>query len=434
MRIALWGFGDYGKALYATVNQSYRDLYQVVAVFDRAHETMADAPVDGVRVENPDALLGRFQEGAFESVLIGTLGTHVYLEMAEKLKAWGIPVVHLADCAELVAAEDFDSCIEAEIQLDDEGYCLAECLGIDCFVDRHGTQELLVFHDGRGRVVRNMWDDSDLANDPGLLNFAMRVDAEPIARVDLEGAYCAAARFWGKNYWHFTFQHLDQIAVMERAGFTGVYLLPQTPFSRELVELAGISVNRVLWTSDMQEGVAYRFEKVLFVYPDNYSFRGNVSASPLLRVASRIESNAVDGMDIDGYPKKLFVKRVGTRQLEGVQKSLDEHGFVTIVPDNLTVSEQIRFFHAANIVLAPHGANSTNSIYMRPGSVFIETFGRAWGFPMCVEALLAKGVRYLSVVEDLNRSDQNADRNANYRVSNTLLEMAISNAVRLAED
>ena len=433
MKIALWGYGDYGKELLTAISQSYSELYQVTAVFDRAYGNKPGAYADGIPVESPDLLRERFREGLFSAVLLGTLGPQICVEMTSQLELWGIPTVRLAGCADLVAAHDLSCCVNAGFQVQDRGYRLEKCRALYCFVDRHGTQEIPVFYDGCGRVVRDMWDDSDLAIDPGILNFTMRVDIEPETAVALEGTYCAVARFWGRNYWHFTFQHLDQIAVMERAGYEGLYVLPDVPFAHELVALSGLSSHRVFWTSEMQDGVAYRFETVLFVHQDGFKYRGDICAVPLMRIATQIEERAVNGMDVGSYPKRLFVKRIGTRRLLGAQALLDKYGFTTMVPEKLTVQEQIRYFHAADIVLTPHGANSTNSIYMRPSSVFIEAISRSWGFPMCIEALLEKGVHYLSVMGGNGPLDPDANPYADYRINCAVLEMSIRDAISLSE-
>lgn len=432
-RIALWGYGDYGKELHRAIGRSYGDSYQLTMIFDRIYGKGLGMIADGVPVESPNALRERFREGAFSAVLIGTLGPHVCAEMTSQLESWGIPIVRLAGCADLVSAEDLCGCANTGFQVQDRGYHLERCQALYCFVDRHGTQELPVFYDGRGHVIRDMWDDSDLAIDPGILNFMVRVDIEPEAAVALGGTYCAVARFWGRNYWHFTFQHLDQIAVMECAGYKGLYVLPDVPFAHELVELSGLTSDRVFWTSEMQDGVVYRFETVLFLHQDDFKYRGDTNAVPLMRIATQIEERAVNGIDIDSYPKRLFVKRIGTRKLEGAQALLDRYGFVTVVPEELTVREQIRFFHAADIVLTPHGANSTNCIYMQPGSVFIEAFSPSWGSPMCVEALLGKGVHYLPVeARYIPEEDRDADPYADFLVDPTVLEMAIRNAMSLS--
>ena len=433
MKIALWGYGEYGKKLFSTISKSYGESYQVTVIFDRAYDGELEATVGGIPAESPNVLHERFQEGLFSAVILGTLSPHVCNEMTSRLESWGIPVVRLASGVNLVTAEDLNGCIDTSFQLRDKGYRLEKCQALYCFVERHGTQELPVFHDGRGHVVRDMWDDSDLSMDPGMFNFTMRVDIEPETAIALAGTYCAVARFWGKNYWHFTFQQLDQIAVMENAGYMGLYVLPDTPFVHELIELSGLSPNRIFWTSEMLDGVAYCFETVLFLHQDDFKYRRGVSAIPLMRMAAQIEERAISGMNDDSYPKRLFVKRIGTRKLKGAQALLDKYGFTTMVPEELTLQEQMRFFHAADVVLTPHGANVTNGIYMQPGSVLIEAFSRSWGFPMCVEALLEKGVHYLSVMAGYGPSGLDANPNADYYVDYSVLDMAIRNAISLSE-
>ena len=68
-------------------------------------------------------------------------------------------------------------------------------------------------------------------------------------------------------------------------------------------------------------------------------------------------------------------------------------------PEELPVTEQMNDFRSADVVLCPHGANTTNSLYMRAGSPLNETFGKTWFCPCCVETAACSGVRYFPVTK-----------------------------------
>ena len=78
------------------------------------------------------------------------------------------------------------------------------------------------------------------------------------------------------------------------------------------------------------------------------------------------------------YPRYIYVKRIGYRKLINGDRFTEKYGFTTIIPEELSVEEQMNYFHNANIVLCPHGANSTNCLYMHEGSAFVEIFSERW--------------------------------------------------------
>ncbi|MBQ6395085.1 MAG: glycosyltransferase family 61 protein, partial [Atopobiaceae bacterium] len=126
-------------------------------------------------------------------------------------------------------------------------------------------------------------------------------------------------------------------------------------------------------------------------------------------------------------------KRIGTRKRLGVDDVVEEFGFTTMIPEELSVVEQIRHFMCADIVLYPHGANSTNSLYMHPGSVFIEAFSKRWALPICVHTLALKDVDFFPLVETPIAKPVEPSVLADFHVDNTILRMMIRSAIKLAE-
>ncbi|HKC29019.1 MAG TPA: glycosyltransferase family 61 protein, partial [Jatrophihabitans sp.] len=53
---------------------------------------------------------------------------------------------------------------------------------------------------------------------------------------------------------------------------------------------------------------------------------------------------------------------------------LDDRGFVSVDPGQLSVKEQIRAFGTASVIVAPHGAALANLIFARPGAAVVELF------------------------------------------------------------
>lgn len=83
---------------------------------------------------------------------------------------------------------------------------------------------------------------------------------------------------------------------------------------------------------------------------------------------------------VEGRPRgkaRIYVARGAvprrrvTNELE-VEKLLTSHGFTSVNPGVMTIDEQIELFSDAAIVVGPHGAGLTNSIFMAPGGALVE--------------------------------------------------------------
>ena len=59
-------------------------------------------------------------------------------------------------------------------------------------------------------------------------------------------------------------------------------------------------------------------------------------------------------------------------------KNISEIELVITQP-NLSVSDQIKLFHSADIVIGPHGANLANTIWMLPSSTVLELHSYHYG-------------------------------------------------------
>lgn len=228
------------------------------------------------------------------------------------------------------------------------------------------------------------------------------------------------------NYWHFTFHCLDKIINLEESGFDGKYLIFDDSYVKELMKLLGISRDRII---PVHRNELYKVSK-LYVIDD--FFKTDYKA--LQKVKEKILSN-IDLSDLKKYPKRLFVRRIEPykRVVENeaeVIELLKRYGFETIFPDNYSVEEQIKYFFAADIVAAPHGANSTNALYMRENSRFIEFFGFYYVTPCMLGVIKDNRMSYNMLVADGNDEGKPVaviGRNENYNVNLTLLEDTIYN-------
>ena len=113
------------------------------------------------------------------------------------------------------------------------------------------------------------------------------------------------------------------------------------------------------------------------------------------------------------------------------QSVLEEYGFVTIVPEEYSIEEQIRFFEHAKVVLSPHGANTSNSLFMKPGTVLIETFPLHYSNPCCLETLVLQNIAYLPITELYSPSKTGSGMYSDYTISRVQFRMAMSVAEKV---
>lgn len=266
-------------------------------------------------------------------------------------------------------------------------------------------------HDWNGNVLNesfpynNTW--SDLFKEKYIT-----YDEKCIKYLD-KAMYCALRS--SQNYWHFVFTVLDQIYAMEKNGYDGKYILWNKSYIKELVMLLGINQERLVLVN---ENEVYKIKELHII--DNYCWASPKNPKLLLEMRAKILSN-IDMSDIDKYPKHLYIRRIkpyarAVKNEAEVIEFLKKYKFSAIFPDDYSVSEQIKYFHAADIVVCPHGGCSTNALFMKPNSHFIECFGFNYINPCMLNIIKLCGIFYNMVVENggvLSVSDQSSDYNIN---------------------
>ena len=258
---------------------------------------------------------------------------------------------------------------------------------------------------------------------------------EPLENRDEEvelDKVCYVADPLAYNYWHFTFQMMNRLFAMEESGFDGKYIVcDATPFVRQILQLLKIPDERIMWIQD-NENIRYKIHELHYVkfFKNSWGLRSieGVGIGVISRFASALLQRSVTEDLLRKYPKRVFVKRVGSRKLLGVDELLEEFGFYPVVLEEHSVLEQVLYFHAADVVVASHGAGSANSIYMHDGAIFIETFGRGYVNPCCIWAMLAseRRVKYRMVVS--SGSGEAGTKGEDYTISNELLRLVLLDA------
>ena len=138
----------------------------------------------------------------------------------------------------------------------------------------------------------------------------------------------------------------------------------------------------------------------------------------------------------------MLICRTGSRKLILEDAVSDELGFRKIVPEELSVEEQIRVFYRADIVISPNGANTANVLFMRPGTALIETFPANYVNPLVLEYCIERGIRYLAVAEDPEDAEREnggpftgalEEQNRDYRIRPERIRAAVRTMLTAAD-
>ena len=79
------------------------------------------------------------------------------------------------------------------------------------------------------------------------------------------------------------------------------------------------------------------------------------------------------------YGKRLYISRSNAtrRKIIGedrIVELLGLLGFSIVHPENLSVAQQVKIFSGAEVVVSPHGAALTNTVFCSPGTRVLELF------------------------------------------------------------
>ena len=96
-KIAIWGYGKYGRRMLESLTRFCSEEYEVVRVYDMAYQTLkltdGDKPL---KIHNPEELLEDYRHGLFEKVLICIFFYDITLRMQKQyLLEHSIPELHL---------------------------------------------------------------------------------------------------------------------------------------------------------------------------------------------------------------------------------------------------------------------------------------------------------------------------------------------------
>lgn len=190
-----------------------------------------------------------------------------------------------------------------------------------------------------------------------------------------------ANRGASSNYYHFLYDAIARLGITEEclpeARYDAVVVAHQTRYQRQLLDMVGLAAygreGREPRLVQPRAGQAVSADHLVVPSTPNQDLVAPPSSVRWLRERLR-PSGAVDG------GLRLYLTRGNVpRTRRYVQEpellpALEQRGFLIVDPGTFSVQEQIDLFHAADVVVAPHGAGLTNITFCRPEARVLELF------------------------------------------------------------
>ncbi|MFB6215930.1 MAG: DUF563 domain-containing protein, partial [Candidatus Aenigmatarchaeota archaeon] len=215
------------------------------------------------------------------------------------------------------------------------------------------------------------------------------------------------------NYGHWVAEDLPRLKGFEeyknKEGIEAKILIMKDPPSwmTETLKLLGYSESD--WYEWDQESAVISS----LVVPELYHFHSrNTDLNPCGRrwVSKNIKKN----VNINGgteLPKRIFPSRQGSgfrkiANFKEVKSVLDEFGIVPIRNEDMSVSDQVRLYSQAELIVGPFGANLTNIIFASNSSV-IEIFDYDDIRPVYFVTASERGLDYAYITGEKNEGGAN---------------------------
>ena len=432
--IIIWGCGKYGQYVFDRLQSDVKGFHVVgFACSDNTKHNLkierGEAPFKSEslnkyvkRVYSYSDVKRMSDTGQIDGVIIAVLDKSQRLKVEETLYVMGIVIYNLDDFS-IVSAND----LSIGSYEDDGGLFHVDILQ-DNLIQVYPFCGRFRYSYMKTKDKKILWESDRYLADSHYpwMEYPPSQDAQ---KIDLAIDKACSLLFFGtdRNYGHFIHACVSKIVQMEELGFDGKYLLYDSGFAREWMEIIckewNISKDRIVWVQNDSLGKVFLVRQLHCI--QNINDSSKLTASMLLKFSNRLLSAHKKHLPPDRGPRLLYVKRGGTwtRRLLGCDEIIERYGFVVIEPEKLSVEDQIEAFYQADVVLAPHGAGVANCLFMRSGSYLIQTFSPGFIDMFFIEMIQQKGIRFRMMVAQ--KEYQEYAFNEDYTIHPTLMDVTI---------
>ncbi len=192
-----------------------------------------------------------------------------------------------------------------------------------------------------------------------------------LKRRRLSGNIYSLLCLWSSRFYHWFHDVLPRLEMALRHLPADTKLLINsnpTPWQLDSLLAFGIGPNRLEIQPD---GMHTRVERLWFATPVGHTSLG--SGVVIQQVASRLRRHFIGDDSKHTSHCRLYISRRKAANRRIVNESeitplLKEHGFQTVLCENLSLAEQVGLFAKTTATIGSHGAGLTNLMYCMPDS------------------------------------------------------------------
>lgn len=213
-----------------------------------------------------------------------------------------------------------------------------------------------------------LWDVSrEWDNSPRNHTIFQQPSLPPSQRTDETVA--VLSKIGSHNYYHWMFDVLPRIHLLRLSGIgVNKYIVPQplAPFQSETLATLGISEQ-----ARIGAGPGFHLESARLVVP--------ALPSEAKWAVDFVRSELLQHRHFEGHPgfERIYVSRqnaIGRTVVneQELMAALEPLGFTKIMPEGLSVAEQVQLFSQAKVIVGPQGAGFANAFFCSPKVHIIE--------------------------------------------------------------
>ena len=119
-KIAIWGYGRYGRRMFESLTQFSSGEYEVVRIYDTAYRKVKNSEGSlSLQIHNPEEIPEDYKQGLFEKILVCIYFFGYYPKLF--LREHSIPELHLGCPDDIYPLSSFEQG-EKPFEIDREGY------------------------------------------------------------------------------------------------------------------------------------------------------------------------------------------------------------------------------------------------------------------------------------------------------------------------
>ena len=178
---------------------------------------------------------------------------------------------------------------------------------------------------------------------------------------------CSLVSAWN-HFGHFIPEHFLKVYHIQKEFNVNDFqyvIEPQAPqWKKHLLSLAGINEKNIFEWS----GQSLIFKKLVVPdYPE-------ISQEAFDWINSLFPPISVTSPTLKLYLSRQNLQSRYIINAAEVEKELVSQGFLIVIPEELSLDEQVALFRSARVIAGPNGSAFTNQIFMGPGSHVVEFF------------------------------------------------------------